>query len=412
MAVSGGASMVPVPDQFEIVSDVDGFLALEREWEKLAERAHEAYFSQSFAWCRISWETVAKPRRRRLRCVVARKDGRLVLVWPFVVHRRFLWTVMRPLGPETTEYTEPLVEDGPEAQERVAAAWRFLRRSGKADIISVPFVREGSALHRVVFAEKPVVAPEIIQTTHVDCAAYPDWESYQRTRDGDWRRGIGRRRRRLRERGKLNFEPILDGAQCRRAIDWILAQKQEWLQRTKHRNAWLGTDEYRNFLLAMSAAAGRAGRIVVSVLRINDTIIAAGLGRMDRIRIEGVITAFDPAYSVYAPGKILQEEALKWAFRRRLGYDMRIGAEKYKEYWSTGTSNAVSYDFAQSAWGRFFPLLRRWHQARLLVPTPLRRLIKLLLKAAGTAASARLPPGRGCGARFSLESEAVSRRTN
>jgi len=68
-------------------------------------RVPEHYLSQSFDWARISWELIAAPRGRRLHCVVARDR----VEYDDLAVRRIspgAWSVLRPLGSETIEYTQ------------------------------------------------------------------------------------------------------------------------------------------------------------------------------------------------------------------------------------------------------------------------------------------------------------------
>src|SRR5690349_7766873 len=105
-------------DHYEIIDDIARFRELEEEWNALFDRVAGAYFSQSFEWCRVGWEEVAAPRRHRLHCIVGRRDGKAILIWPFVTWRPGLWSVAHPLGSETTEYTCPLVVDDHAAERR------------------------------------------------------------------------------------------------------------------------------------------------------------------------------------------------------------------------------------------------------------------------------------------------------
>lgn len=73
-------------------------------------------------------------------------DKRMVLIWPFVILRRGLWFVLRPLGSDTTEYSDVLVENSPEADLWVALAWQKLRSTCNCDIVALPYVRKGSRL--------------------------------------------------------------------------------------------------------------------------------------------------------------------------------------------------------------------------------------------------------------------------
>jgi len=376
-------SSAPDTDRFEIVADPAALEALRPEWDALYERAAQPYFSQSFSWCWTSWQTVSRPRGRRLHCVIARRGSRIVLIWPFVIHRLGAWSVVRPLGPETSEYSDVLVEEGAQAAARIAAAWKILRRTCQCDIITLPLVRSGSGLHLILSEE---VAPAFVETdptSYVRWANYKDWQDYERSLGSETRRVIRRRRRRLQEKGELIFEPVVEPAQSSAVIDWVLREKKDRLARTNLRNHWMHTPEYRAFLMKMAATPQPASGILIAVLRLSGQIIAAQVHRVDRVRVEGLIPVFDPAFAAYGLGQILQEECLKWAFTQGRDYDLRLGKQPHKEIWVNGSCDVISYEFGNSRWGRFYVLYRNAAQGlsrlRYWVPPEWRRKIKAAL---------------------------------
>ena len=108
-------------------------MSLKQDWNALYDRCPERDLTLSL-WSRCSWEIVAKPQGRKLHCLVVWRSDQAVLIWPFAIHGRFLRTLARPLGPETSEYSDVLVESDCEADRRVACAWNMLRkdlRTGK-----------------------------------------------------------------------------------------------------------------------------------------------------------------------------------------------------------------------------------------------------------------------------------------
>jgi CelD/BcsL family acetyltransferase involved in cellulose biosynthesis len=377
------ASMVG-NDRLEIVADPSALAALKEDWNALYARAAKPYFSQSFSWCWTSWRTVSEPRGRRLHCIVARRGGRAVLIWPFVTHRLGLLTIARPLGPETTEYTSVLVEDGPETAARVEKAWTMLRQTCRADIIALPLVRAGSELHRLLAAQTIPAFIDRDPACHVSRAMHESWDQYRLSLPSDMRKGIARRRRRLQEKGELVFEPSVVGPRRAEVIDWLLAQKRTWLAETKRHNPWLLTHEYRNFLIAVATDPDSSNGLLISVLRLGDQIIAADVFRRDRNRIEDFLTAYDPAFAAFGPGQMILEECLHWSFVQGLDFDLRIGSEGYKKLWTKEHIEVFSYEFASTYRGSLYVAVRNTAQrlSRLLyrVPPEWRRRTKSLLR--------------------------------
>lgn len=376
--------------------------ALKPEWNELYRKSIDPYYSQSFEWCWCAWKEVGRPRGRTLHCLVGAEDGRVVLIWPFVVYRRFLWSFARPLGPETSEYSSVLVEDSPEADRRTAAAWQQLRHMVPCDVLLFPFVRDGSAVHRLVSAKSVVKLSEKFTTSQVDWAGSQDWETYYRSLRKKQRLDINRRRRRLAEIGEITFEASVEAGQLASVIDWIFGQKRQWLIRTKRRSNWFNTDEYRNFLVAIADQTAHESRVIVSALKLDGRVIAAAIGRIEGARAETFLSAFDPSFGIFSPSHILYEEFLKWSFERRLDVDFRIGNEDFKDHWHLLRSEATSYEIPFSIWGIAFVALRsarlRWRELVEKLRSPLRAQSALPTSTGATGRNRRIPE-------FSVESK-------
>jgi CelD/BcsL family acetyltransferase involved in cellulose biosynthesis len=370
-------------DHFEMVTDPETLRFLRPEWEELHARSTERRFSQSFVWCWTSWEVVEQPRGLGLICLVGRHEGRVVLIWPFVTHREIWWSIARPLGGAYAEYTYPLVEDNLLTDRRVAAALQALRRVSGCAIIALPCVHAGSLLQRMMNSDKDARIAETVPTFSVDWDGGLDWASYYRSLKGDHRRKLSSKRRQLEQLGKLHFEPSADSAQCVATIDWILRHKVEQLARTGRRAPWLETAAYRNLLSMAAAAPGAEGQVMTFVLKLDDKIIAAQMSRLDARRVEMMNTVFDSTFGKYGPGQILLEACLKWSCDRKLDFDMRVGDFPYKRGWANRACDAITYHVVNTRWGRGYvaynDVRRRLRQARMLVPTSWRRLIKAAL---------------------------------
>jgi CelD/BcsL family acetyltransferase involved in cellulose biosynthesis len=373
-------------DDYEIITDAAAMLALRREWQELCARSTGYYLGQTFEWARISWETVAQPRGRRLLCLVARRDGRVGLIWPLVTYRDRGRSVARPLNSGTSEYSAVLVEDCADAEQRVAVAWRVLRACCGCDRIELENVRSDSVLGRVLsrwaasagrvfsHATSPQDAP------WVSWAGIGAWDTYLRRLDGEQRRVLGRRRRRLAEAGDLCFEPVTEPARCEALLDWILDHKRTWLERARLHNGWLFSREYRAFLSASMATFAPSGRRIIFALKLDGRTTAAQLSSIDDTRVECFIGAYDLEYGKYGPGHLLHEHCLRWAFDHSLDYDFRIGGESEKFIWSNRTGGAVNYICVNSARGAIDLLASRVAgRTRFLAArraVPIRQVIK------------------------------------
>src|SRR5258707_7302796 len=135
-------------DELRILRSAGEFDALAGEWNDLAARCPGYFFSQTCRWAEAAWQHVAERRGRTLQCLTLRAQSRLVAVWPLVVERRGALDVVRPLGPEASEYCAALIEPGDEHVARTKRLWREEARLG--DLVMLPNLRSSTPLSRLL----------------------------------------------------------------------------------------------------------------------------------------------------------------------------------------------------------------------------------------------------------------------
>ena len=355
-----GDSRLASEDSVKIITNIEAFKALQDDSDDLCTRSNYR-FTQRFAWCWTSWEVMHRRRNPRLHlhCIATHDRTRLVLIWPFVVYRRPHGYFAMPLACVYGQSPDPLVENGPEANRRIEAAWRTLRNTCRCDLIRLRYVLEGSELHRLMVRERAKAVSKTINLS-VEWRDHDNWESYYRGLEGHDRRDTERCHRRLGEVGKVSFEAI-DGPQCTPAIDWALARKNEqWDRNNPRGGGWIRIKAFRDLMVCAALRGIPRGRVIVFALKLDDHIIATLLCYVDDICLEGISTVYDPAYSLYAPGKILQLKCLKWAFEHGLEFDFGNGDQPHKRRWANRERSAITYEVPNSmshAIGSWFPVL-------------------------------------------------------
>ncbi len=337
-------------DDIELLTDWGAIAALKDDWLRLWQSAGDAYFSQSFTWCATRWRMLAAQGGCELACVVMRNAGQVSLIWPLIVRREALWRIARPLEQATTEYGAVLNEAAG-AQDRIAQAWRFVRANVRCDLFMFKATPAHSPLEQTLREAEPGAALHVAPHRFVRFDDFADWEAYYRSVKNDKRRGLERRIRRLSEAGAMSVSLAGASAERAAAIAWIFKTKAQWLDDQSEIAVWRESPGYEQFLAALPADDGAGGGLSITLLKLDGEIIAGEIARVDRARVEPIVSTFDPAFAKYSPGEILCRECIKAAQARGLAYDFRIGDDPYKGYWANRGGELRTYKIAVTAMG-------------------------------------------------------------
>jgi CelD/BcsL family acetyltransferase involved in cellulose biosynthesis len=378
--------------RIELVCDEPGLRALKDEWETLWLKAQGRYF-QRFDVCLLAWLHVAKPRRRKLRCIVLRENGELRLVWPLVAYRRALWTYLLPLSPDAGDYTSVLVEDGQDARALIERAWRIACERFKTDFIHLPYMNEGSELHRIASAERHILGRSRHESWIAKLRDESDWKTFSGSLGTMFGKKPGQLERRLAKEGALSIRMVntSDTEAIARYVRWMLESKRGWSDRVGKCGKWLFSPYYERFLISTLTYRGETSdkeppaRLVMVTL--DDQPMAAVIMSHGNPMANAVIAGFNAEYGRFGPGSIAWEHSVKWAFEQRYDIDFGVGSERFKTYWSRNNgSHAWTMQIANTTWG-------------LIGYRVVRTLRDLVSAARGTSKGTPAPEGESASAR-------------
>lgn len=363
-------------DHFEVITDRAALERLGPEWDALWQRASDDYLMQTSDWARTTLDNPPDARPRRLFCLTGRREGRLGLIWPFVVYRNNGLRMASPVAAEWGDYSSVLVENCDDAEARVAAAWRAARAACPCDVFDLRYVRESSRLQRVLVRDRSVkMLLYALEAPWIELKGFANWDEYWRGINATHRRDLGRKHRRLAELGNLRIEEVTDPVRGAEIIDWMIAHKRVWLEHAgREDKIRLRTDEYPRFLQAQVRTFFASGRCRIFVLMLGERILAMDLASIDKTRFECNVGTFDYEFRRFSPGHILKQHHIRWALERGLDYDMRLGDGEHKKFWGNRIENTFTYRVANSPVGVGYMLLKRAVAQQGQVTALLRRL--------------------------------------
>ncbi|WP_244817422.1 GNAT family N-acetyltransferase [Caballeronia sp. Lep1P3] len=351
-------------NEIDIVRNQNEFQALRAEWTALWNDVSGTH-GESFIACWLVWNCILRQTGSSLCIVTARRQRRLIAVWPLVRMRNRLWTVLRPLSPESADYTTLLCDPAHASVQLMQSMWRTACEKSGVDIVTLPYVAQDSALYQVAMSHEGLIAATQAPYTIARLSCEKDWAQFAGSLGTLSGKKPGALRRRLERQGTVAIRVLGpdDADENARIIDWMLACKRDWAERVDKKGQWLYSMPYRDFLVALANHRDSEGDNAcarVMIVELNGVPVAANMVGLGKASVIGAIAGFDRQYAKFAPGSIATEEWVRWALENRRDFDLGIGSESFKAYWSKGnTGVACSFQIAQSRWGRVAFAMRR-----------------------------------------------------
>ncbi len=212
---------------------------------------------------------------------------------------------------------------------------------------------------------RSVIVREVLRSPYVQLAD-SDWESYPASLDRKFRKGIGRRRRRLDEQGSVSIE-MANGDEDLESLleEGFRLEASGW----KHDrgSAITSNAQTQRFYMDIARWAKARGWLLMAFLRVDGSPIAFDLC----LQCNGVIYVlkggFDPEFRRFGPGTLLTYESLRVAFERgATSYELLGADEPYKLEWTQTVRKLVRFQaFSRTAGGRLNHLA--WSRGRSAV---------------------------------------------
>jgi len=308
------------------------FLAIEPEWRELFAAAAWPTPFLRHRWLRLSWELRARRFPNRLRVILIRRHGVLMMAGAFVLGVRRLKPQFEFLASGTPQYHDllwrPSDSTGRQAELLLEAllvetalqakiATRYLR-----DISPLRAAMHSVGLEQRVLHEWP--SPYVALDAHQDFAAYLDTLSPKLRYDHQ------RRLRRFADTGIAYAHEAGDAA--REVVQWCFDSKRIWLDRTRQEADWLRSGYVDRFFSSFLEGDDDVPESWVASLRSEGQIIAASVVFIERDAAFFSKIAHDTAFNRHSPGRTLTLLLIESAFERGLGeFDLGVGALDWKQ---------------------------------------------------------------------------------
>lgn len=301
----------------EVLHRFEDFLAVEAEWHALFAAAAFPHAALRHGWLRVGWAMHGQGRANRLRVVLVREAGELMMAGAFILGVRRVTPTVRFLGSGMPQYNDVLWRASPDTARHADLLLAGLRRG-----LLLP--------HRLRFDRMPAASPFLAALRRagrtgrsvaeapiafIRTENYDGFAAYYAGLSQGFRDDHARRLRRLGELPGFRIGPET-GDSLRTTLSWMFDTKRDWLVRKHHNAGWLSGGLVDRFFPAL-IDSGDAPGLLVFTLRLGDPV-AALLVTVERDSAVLVKVAHDPAYEKHSPGRTLILELVRLAFERGL----------------------------------------------------------------------------------------------
>lgn len=339
---------------FNLVTTRAEFDALEDEWNALFARAGQGIqvfqtFNWLWHWCN---HFTSDGSGARLCVVTARRNGKLVLVWPLVAERSGLITRVSWMGEPVSQYGDVLMDDDVGGLDLLRQAWTFFVAKTRASIVQLRKVRADAKVAPLL-RELQLIETEPLAAPYLDLKSAPSFEDYEKRYSNGSRKNRRRQRRRLADHGPLSLAAYDSGAMARDLVLHAIELKRAWLRDRGLVSTALRDERMTHFFADVAEAAVRpAGCHVLALLSDGrPTALEVGVRAKDRTATH--IIVYDPEFEKHSPGTVLMEDSIRQAYDNGLGvFDLLAPGDGYKLDWADDAVGVSTFVAPLTPWGR------------------------------------------------------------
>lgn len=339
---------------FTLLTSADAVRCIESDWVDLYRRCARPgqafqHFHRLAAWLDAYAGT---PGADQPALVIARRNGRAVLIAPFALRSRLGLKTLTWMGEPAIQYGDILVDAGPEARALCARAIEEAIRGLRPDLVHFRRVRADSPL-------SATLGTSGFETVEHDAAPYLDFgttltaDDYEERYPAKARRNRRRLLRRLDETHPVSFIRLPAGPEAARATLAALSMKRAWLLSRAEVSPALADDRIARWFEALARNPDCDCR--VTEMRCNGELAAAQIGFRDGDRLSLYLIVFGLKFEKDGVGTLHLERTIREAFEEGIrSIDLLAPNVEYKRKWADDTVALADFVRPRTALGHAY----------------------------------------------------------
>ena len=378
-----------------LVDSRDALARLEAEWTTLWNASEGASglflgFNWVWNWCQHYLDIEASG----LAIVTARRNGRLVMVWPLVLECQLGLRTASFLGAPVSQYGDVLVDRTDDRHmDWVEESWNYITAQLAVDLVHLRKVRADSAV-AVMLARVGAKASNEEAAPYIALAGEASFEAFDQRFSAKDRKNRRRKRKRLGEQGAVGFRRSNSAPAATQALRQAMVWKRDWIEDGSHVSTAIADQRFDGFFAALLSDDSRTAGVETFELTLDGRPVAIKVAVTCGSYRGMHLTAYDRAHEKCSPGALLVEEMIGAGLADGVKtLDFLAPAFGYKLEWASGTVTIADYCVPVTVMGQAYQeLYVRRLRPRLKSlaaegPAPIRRLISGAVKLMGNHGS-------------------------
>jgi CelD/BcsL family acetyltransferase involved in cellulose biosynthesis len=331
--------MPPVPEAWQIDDMTEGNPQLtihrslneaEAKWRALTSQ-HACYVFQTFDWISLWHRTVRKLERVEPFIVTILDDEHRPLgLIPLGIRYRHGCRILVFLGGDVTDYNAPLFCRDLE-ESVIDRLWQLIVQMADVDLVSLQ--RMPASLPDV---RNPLLAVPHIRHAENAYMARPlpaTFADFTAGRSRAYFADARRKRRKLERLGAMRLELPRSPQDVTTIVETMLRQKRRRIAESGARPMppW-----QECFYRALATTSFEQRKPHVSGLRVAGELVATHLGVLHRNRLYWLMPGYEAGeWTRLSVGRALLQSLFEWCIDHRVEcFDLTVGDEEYKRFWS------------------------------------------------------------------------------
>ncbi len=329
------------------------FLDNRNLWNSTLQQSLDNSIFLTWEWLSNWWEHFGSQRRFLVLTVV--DDKQILAAAPLMISKSpVLGLKVEFIGAPDSDYHGFLLTPNSAAAARLILDY-LNQLKPDWDVIELREIPENSMTLEIL----RTVPPKSIRFREKKLALCPylplpdDFDNYLRRLNPHFVKELRRRERRLKESYRVSFQAVDGSEAVGDAMEFLFSLHQKrW--KSKMRPGIFSDRKVRDFHLDVARSFIRKGWLVLAFLMLNDDPVASLYNYRYSNKMYCYLSGFEPAYSKYGVGSILDLRLIEYSIRNGLReYDFMRGDEPYKTMWGTHAKRNLRISAARKKTVRF-----------------------------------------------------------